>query len=533
MQTITFDFIIIGSGLAGLASAYHAAKYGKVALITKSEIHESNSFYAQGGIACVTDPEDKPEFHINDTLEAGRGLCRDEAVEILINEGRDRIDEIIKLGMKFDRDGDSLSLGLEGGHSKSRILHSQGNSTGKAVVDFFIPLISKNENIEIFENYTAYKLFISGDKCKGCFVFDSKTSESCLFAAPVTEIASGGVCAIYKRNTNPEVTTGDGIMLAYEAGAELAGMEFVQFHPTSFFSDTGKTFLISEAMRGEGAYLIDNLGRRFMEYAHPLGELAPRDVVSKEIFFRMEKNKADCVFLKTEQIGTEKLKQRFKNVYEQALQFGVDITIDPIPVAPAAHYMMGGIYTDLNGKTTIDGLYACGEAASTGVHGANRLASNSLLECLVFSKRAVENGKNLLKEFIVDPDINFKNMELRTEENKKEDYLAIRNRISEILNEKVGIVRDPAKMQEAIKELEEIRILFNFSKNEIYSLAVENLISLARLITTSALERKESRGGHLRTDITGESETELTEIIITKDLKIKRIPIMDQENLWE
>lgn len=503
MNSYQFDYVIIGGGLAGLYSANYASKFGNVALITKSTLDISNSYWAQGGIAAAIGIDDDTRFHSIDTLKAGRGLCNLDAVNILTNEGKERILELLAMNAPFDMEGDSPALGLEGGHSRRRILHAAGDSTGKEIVKYFIEIVKANKQISIFENTFVYELILDEQKCCGLYAFNISNHKSAIFLTPNTIIAAGGASGIFSRTTNPSTSTGDGIALAYNSGALISDMEFMQFHPTSFYSESGDTFLISEAVRGEGAYLLNEGGDRFMKNLDPLGELAPRDVVASSIFNEIESHNAKCVYLSLSHLNSVKIKSRFSYIYNHALAYGVDITKNLVPVAPAAHYMIGGIKTGLNGETNIQGLYACGEAASTGVHGANRLASNSLLECLVFGKRAVDTtAKNKItfpsiesgKEFYIEP-------------KKESEYSDIKKRIAFLMTTKVGILRSEENLQKALLEVEDIESNYISLENEFYSRQIDNLILVSKLMIKAALIRKESRGAHKRKDYPDEDHS--------------------------
>jgi len=515
-----FDFLIIGSGLAGLYSAFEASKYGSVAIVTKSKLDVSNSYYAQGGIAAVTDSKDYPHLHLEDTLTAGRGLCDYTPVDILVNEGPDRIKDLIDLGMQFDTENGELSLALEGGHHRRRVLHAGGDSTGKELVRFLIQKVLNTSSITIFENQMVYELLVEEQKCLGAKSFNSDDNSNLCIQAKSTILTLGGASAVYQRTTNPETTVGDGIALAYNAGAEITDMEFIQFHPSSFYSEEGYTFLISEAVRGEGAHLINSKGERFMTNIHELAELAPRDIVARSIFNEMQKNNDKNVTLSLKHLNGEKLKNRFPSIYAKCKESRADF-LDKIPIAPAAHYTVGGIKTNNQGKTNIDHLYACGELASTGVMGANRLASNSLLECLVFGKRAIQHAQ---KNTCITPSKT--NQEGISVDNDLSGlFLNNVNKIAKAMNTKVGIVRTAQHLQDVLDLLYEVKTTFPFKTNEYYSIRMQNLLSVCHLITTAALARKESRGGHYREDFNTENEDFLAHSVQQLNKELTFVPV--------
>ena len=345
----TYDYILVGSGLAGLYAAYLASKYGSVALLTKSNIRESNSYFAQGGIAAVTAEGDEPLFHFQDTITAGRGLCDYPAVEVLVNEGPERIHELIQDGMRFDTENGEIALGLEGGHHHKRILHAGGDATGKMVTDFMISEVEKCPAITVFDNHAVVDLLCDEQGCYGVRAWDFNKNKEEIFTAHNVFLTAGGTAAIYKRTTNPHTTIGDGLALAYRGGCLIEDMEFIQFHPTAMYTSTGEAYLVSEAVRGEGARLYNQQGERFMLGKHELAELAPRDVVAQCIYQQMQEHHQEYVYLSLKHLPPEMIKKRFPNIFEKCKELGIDMT-DKIPVAPAAHYTVGGVKTDLSGR---------------------------------------------------------------------------------------------------------------------------------------------------------------------------------------
>jgi len=504
MEKYSYDFVIVGAGLAGLYSAMRASRFGKVAVITKTLLNNSNSYWAQGGIAAAVSPNDSPSLHFEDTIKVGRNLCNEEAVRILVNEGKERVEELINLEMPFDKENGKIVFGLEGGHSMRRVLHASGDATGKELVNFVLKLIHDNKNIRIIENTIVYKLIIDQNECFGVYAYNLDDKKDLIISGNSTIIASGGGSAIYSRSTNPHTSIGEGIALAYNAGVKIESMEFIQFHPTAFYYPNGETFLISEAVRGEGAYLVNYKNERFLQ-EHYMTELSPRDIVSEAIFYEMMQSGKPNVFLKLDHLNPEKIITRFSTIYQEALKYNIDITKDSIPVAPAAHYMVGGIKTGLNAETNIKRLYAAGEVASTGVHGANRLASNSLLECLVFGKRAVEHSLSFCSaidnKFMLNSKTNFEINDIMEHNHSK-----LKEEIANLLWLNVGIVRTGKSLEFALNELN--RYSNNgFNENEYFSSRESCLITIAELITRSALLREESRGCHLRKDFSYEKDT--------------------------
>ncbi|HEY3370134.1 MAG TPA: L-aspartate oxidase [Prolixibacteraceae bacterium] len=512
-----FDTIIVGSGLAGLTAAFHASKYGSVAIITKSQLDISNSYYAQGGIAVVTDKEDSVDSHIEDTLLAGRGLCDLDAVKILVTEGQTCVQELIHLGMQFDKEDGHFVLGLEGGHTRRRILHAGGDATGKGLTSFMLKKVQEQKNIQAFEYCTVVELLVSNQVCLGVQAFDFVSGLNIIFKSKATIIATGGLSRIYDRSTNPHTATGDGIALAFHAGAKLSDIEFIQFHPSALYIPGEEAFLISEAIRGEGAWLLNPKGERFMQYIHPLAELAPRDVVAHAIYNELQLHHADFLYLSLKHLNPELIKKRFSTIYNTLLKYNIDITTDLLPISPAAHYMVGGIQTDLHGETNIEGLFACGEVASTGVMGANRLASNSLLECLVFGKRAAEKAMEKKNSHIELPEINL----IHVDPQNENGFLDTKNKIAALMSKKAGIVRSADKLSEAILELNGLKKQLPENINEYNLLKIKHITDICTLICESALIRTESRGGHIREDYPMEDPALCVHLIQQKNTEFK------------
>jgi L-aspartate oxidase len=505
-----FDYLVLGSGIAGLSFALKVAPRGRVAIITKKNKAESNTNYAQGGIAAVTSKEDSFEMHVRDTLEAGAGLCNESVVRKIVEEGPARIQELIELGMKFSEREDprnhgkhELDLGKEGGHSKRRILHAK-DVTGREIERALLAAIAERPNIEIFENHvaidliTSQKLGYAGEnRCLGVYVLDKTGGRVVTFIAPVTLLATGGCGKVYLYTTNPDIATGDGVAMAFRAGASIANMEFIQFHPTCLYHPKAKSFLISEAVRGEGGVLKTIQGREFMDAAHPLKSLAPRDVVARAIDSEMKKTGADYVLLDITHKPAKFVIERFPNIYQNCLRYGIDITKEPIPVVPAAHYQCGGVATNVDGETEIAGLYAVGEVAHTGLHGANRLASNSLLEALVGAHRAAEKvaASDLPKN-----DFKIPKWQSGDANNPDEMVVVSHNwdEIRRLMWDYVGIVRTNKRLQRAQKRLANLQqeiqeYYWNFTVTSDL-LELRNIATVAELIVRSALQRPESRG---------------------------------------
>jgi L-aspartate oxidase len=512
IEKVYYDTVIIGSGIAGVYTALCLNSEKETVIITKDTIDMSNSVLAQGGIAVSLDKGDSPALHFQDTLTAGAGLCNEESVWVLVNEAADRIERLLEFGVQFDRKSkDELAFGREAAHSKNRIIHA-GDTTGKEVCDKLILAAKNRKNITIIEKVFAVDLITEGQEAKGVLAYDEKKKEFVIFVSDAIVCAAGGFGRLYKMTTNPDVATGDGVCMAYRAGAFLADMEFVQFHPTVLYHPENKHFLISEAVRGEGAVLRNQKKERFMHRYHKLEELAPRDVVARAIFTEMQKDQAENVFLDITFKDREYLMNRFPNIFKTCLGYGIDMSKNYIPVAPAEHYCMGGIKTDVWGRTNIKGFYACGEAACTGIHGANRLASNSLLEGLVFGGNIARilNRQGRKKEKITIRDACLPEYALSFEDKD----LEIKEHIREIMTSYVGIVRNKEGLETALKMIREYISLIEKKEPLIPEhFEIYNMLQLAEVITENALLREESRGAHFRSDFTSPDDKQKKSII--------------------
>jgi L-aspartate oxidase len=515
--TQSSDFLVIGSGIAGLSFALRAAESGSVTILTKKERADSNTNYAQGGIACVTSPDDSFDLHIQDTLTAGVGLCHPEAVKRIVEEGPARVRELESWGVAFTRTTESaFDLGREGGHSRNRILHAK-DKTGAAMEHALLERVKHHPRIRVQENLAAVELITehhlpdrdapaSGSiHCWGVYALHVETNQVEIHLAKATLLACGGSGRVYLHTTNPSIATGDGIAMAYRAGAAVANLEFMQFHPTALWHPDGDSFLISEAVRGFGGILRTRDGEAFMKKYHPLAELAPRDIVARAIDAEIKKRGEDCVFLDVTRLDAAEVVDRFPGIHEKLMSLKIDMTREPIPVVPAAHYMCGGVVTDLEGRTSIRGLYATGETACTGVHGANRLASNSLLEALVFSEHAWTNASQYVRQ------ARERLPEIPAWDDKgtfnQEEWVLISHDLREIRRlmwDYVGIVRSDERLLRAERRISliagEIEQFYKKTKVTASLLDLRNITCTALLIIRCALFRKESRGLHYTTD---------------------------------
>ncbi|MFN8292154.1 MAG: L-aspartate oxidase [Chitinophagales bacterium] len=510
MKTETFDIVVIGSGIAGLSYAMRCAEFAQVAIVTKGSIGESNTMYAQGGIAAVFDDNDSISNHVADTLTAGDGLCDKQVVELLARNAKEAILYLEQLQVNFNKtQSGTFDLHREGGHSHARIVH-HADATGKEVENSLVKAVHNCKNITILENHFAVDVVVNNNKCKGIIAFNPATKKFIGIASKLTMLASGGAGQIYLQNTNPAVATGDGFAMAYRAGAEMMDMEFVQFHPTTLFAKEKETFLITEAIRGFGAELKNKNGIPFMENQHPLKSLAPRDIVTRAIISEMDKTGSDCVYLDLTSFNQQELAQHFPNIYQRCKEENINPATDMIPVVPAAHYVCGGIHTNLEGNTTVEYLYACGECTGTGVHGANRLASNSLLEGLVFAKQAAHDSQNKLLQMGNSANNNekyfdtpyFEALKICTTCSSK--LTALKWHLQTLMWHNCGIIRTESKLDSCLQELESIenKVLQILETEGFSILAMEllNMVESSKMICTAALNRKESRGCHFRSD---------------------------------
>ncbi len=514
-QQHNFDFLVIGSGIAGLVFALRAACAGRVGLITKKHRADSNTNYAQGGIAAVMSAEDSFESHVHDTLVAGAGLCNEAVVRQIVREGPVLVRELIEWGVQFAQQSPGhFDLGREGGHSQRRVLHA-GDITGREIERALLAVVATEPQITVFEDMLAIDLITSQkarlpgeNRCVGCYALDEKKNDVKVFAAPVTLLATGGSGKVYLYTSNPDIASGDGVAMAYRAGCRVANLEFMQFHPTCLYHREARNFLISEAVRGEGAILRGKDGQPFMSRYHPQAELAPRDIVARAIDAEMKKTGAECVWLDITHKDPQFVKQRFPNIYAKCLEYGFDMTKQPLPVVPAAHYQCGGVMTDVDGRTDLPGLYAAGEVACTGLHGANRLASNSLLEALVVAHRAAAaavretSGRQTSIEALPA-------WESGSAADADELVVVTHNwdEIRRLMWDYVGIVRTDKRLLRArarIQNLQrEINQFYWDYKVTADLIELRNLALVAELMIESALLRKESRGLHYTLDYPG------------------------------
>jgi L-aspartate oxidase len=491
-----YDYAIVGSGIAGLYAALLAREHGSVLVLTKGSIEECNTRYAQGGIAAAVGPGDSADLHLRDTIEAGAGLVDEEAARILVGEAAERIRDLVRFGVPFDSVDGEVALGREGAHSKARILHAGGDATG-AHIELSLSSLARMSNIAIKEHCLLEDIALDGGRAAGVHTLDTLTNARETFEAGAIILATGGCGQLYRVGTNPEVATGDGVAVAYRAGAEVMDMEFMQFHPTALRLAGAPVFLISEAVRGEGALLKEAGGRRFMPEYDERAELAPRDIVARAIHRELVEGGADCVYLDVTHLPAERISARFPQIYRYCLEHGLDITKEQIPVSPAAHYMMGGVRTNVWGETTVPGLYACGECASVGVHGANRLASNSLLETVVFAKRVVD--RTLASDGGPRAAGRMPDARPLPDAMPAETPALTRAALQTLMWEQAGIVRDGDTLRRACATLSSWQATERVTADR-PSHELANLVLCGRLAAEAALAREESRGAHYRRD---------------------------------
>ena len=495
------DVLIIGGGLAGLRAALSVDPSQRVVVVTKDKLRQSNSTYAQGGIAGVIDPDDKVEWHVRDTMQAGGNLCHQDIVERVIEQAPERIRELIEMGTEFDQEQQELTLGREGGHSHNRIIHARGDATGAEIMRAVIHRTHEAENIEVIENAFTLDLLTHDDSCRGAMIAQGEGKS--LIWSKQTILCTGGAGQLFRETTNPAVATADGHAMAFRAGAEVRDMEFMQFHPTVLYIAGSSRSLITEAVRGEGAWLIDSNGKRFMEDYDERMELAPRDVVSQAIVSQMEKTHASSVFLSLKHLDPDHVRKRFPGITEAVAEFGLEITTDSIPVRPGAHYMIGGITVDQEGRTSLKNLWAAGEVTSSGLHGANRLASNSLLEGLVYGRSAGVGASQVAMAMDDDFRIAPVSHDPLGPASPSLDLSDIRNSLKSLMWRSAGVRRDEKSLQAALDTIDSWqRYVLASQFDNAAGWELQNMLIVAGVIVHSALKRTESRGVHLRTDFT-------------------------------
>ncbi len=503
LRRASCDVLVIGSGIAGLSYALKASQYGTVVLVTKKQRAQSSTNYAQGGIAAVWSDEDSIELHARDTFVAGAGLCHTQAVRLLVQEGPSRVRDLIDWGVRFTQDQETVSLGREGGHSVRRILHA-GDLTGREIERALLAAIAAESRVTLCEDHLAVDLVVRGSppRCAGALVLDHRTDTLTQYDAGVVLLATGGMGQAWLHTTNPDIATGDGVAMAYRAGAQVANLEFMQFHPTALDAAAGPTFLISEAVRGEGAVLRSPAGEPFMDAVHPLGSLAPRDIVARAIDAMMKDTGAPHALLDLSPIPEARIRERFPGIRAECAARGLNILREPIPVVPAAHYACGGIRTDADGRTSLRGLFAAGEVACTGVHGANRLASNSLLEAVVYSHRAAQVlPASLAQARRVAGGRGEPAVPLPKGGAPGQTWQALRAAIRQTLWDDAGLVRTDARLARAARHLHTLRAgLDAGSVRDPDFLEARNLLEVAELVVRSARLRRESRGLHHNLD---------------------------------
>jgi L-aspartate oxidase len=512
------DFLVVGAGVAGLRAAVDLAAAGSVTVLAKREVSDSNTQWAQGGIAAALSDEDEISLHLQDTLQAGDGLCNPEAAKVLVEDAPDRIEELIQWGTEFDRQGTKLTFGREGAHSRNRILHAHGDSTGREILRALYAKAQTLKNISVMEFEFSTDLIVEAGRVCGIHLITEKGNQEQMGASAVL-LATGGLGQLYRNTTNPGVATGDGVAMAFRAGAEVSDMEFIQFHPTALYLKKAPRFLLSEALRGEGAYLRNLEMDRFMPKYHPMAELAPRDVVARAIVHELDVSRAKdpVVYLDLTHLDPDHVKARFPRIYATCLQYNIDITTELIPIRPAAHYAMGGIRSDLNGRSTLPGLYVAGEAAATGVHGANRLASNSLLEGLVFGARA---GQAMRKELGKHAATIRPAQPLASNGPIDAPIEQVMGEIQDLMWRDVGIVRTEATLKRALDQLTEVcaRVAHPQTRR---AFEARNIHLVGTLVARAALAREESRGAHYRLDFPAHNDVKFLKHSVIKGESIR------------
>jgi len=519
-----FDILIVGSGIGGLTFAYKMAPFAKIGIITKKSADDSNTNYAQGGIASVFGKDDSFEEHIKDTMETGQGLCHLDSVKIMVENGPRLVLELKEMGAKFETNEDgTFNLTMEGGHKKKRIVHA-GDFTGYEIERCLLNHISTYNSIEMLTNHFACDFIVDDENtCQGIYVLDNKTNEIEPYFSHFVFIATGGIGNIYKHTTNPSIATGDGIAMSYIANAQIANMEFIQFHPTSLYGseEKGRSFLISEAVRGEGGFLKLKDNRQFMHKYHPMKSLAPRDFVARAIDSELKLSGEDFVYLDVSSFSMKHFQERFPTIFAKCRDLGIEVPFNPIPVIPAAHYSCGGVLTDINARTSIKNLYASGEVSCTGAHGANRLASNSLLEAIVFAERAFQDIKSHIEEEFETNVPGFYNQPIEMDRSVLEEIIKEKINLKDIMWKRVAIVRSIKSLKDA--ELNIDAIFKKFSAMEKYNnvdyFELRNMLIVSKIIITSALKRKESRGLHFLTDFPNENNEQYShDTILQKEV---------------
>jgi L-aspartate oxidase len=514
---VQYDFLVVGAGVAGLRAAVELAAAGKVLVLAKREVTESNTQWAQGGIAAALSDEDEISLHLQDTLMAGDGLCNQAAAKVLVEDAPERIEELIQWGTQFDRQGTKLTFGREGAHSRNRILHAHGDSTGREILRALYAKAKTLPRISVKEFEFSTDLLMEGGRVSGIHVINDAGEIETMTASAVL-LATGGMGQLYRNTTNPSVATGDGVAMAFRAGAEVSDMEFIQFHPTALYLKNAPRFLLSEALRGEGAYLRNMELHRFMAKYHSMHELAPRDVVARAIVHELEvtNSKDPVVYLDLTHLKADHIKTRFPRIYSTCMDYNIDITNELIPIRPAAHYAMGGVLSDLEGRATLPGLYVAGEAAATGVHGANRLASNSLLEGLVFGARAGAAMRNELRQVAAKP------AKVRAVSNGPTSgpVEQVISEIQDLMWKDVGIVRSGTGLKQALTRLDSLRNQVEHPHTR-RAHEARNLHLAGSLVARSALAREESRGAHYRTDFPDHNDAKFLRHSVVKGENIR------------